>query len=281
MIEYIDAVTEEDNPVAQTSKESQEFPNLTEGLGLATESKESVFDEVELAEVENKNQTRGKAVEWTKIGTYGSEDMFKESEEAKALGMRYNKHQSNVSIKNGSKLTIYWCKMSSKKLGFDCKMKRKVEYQSDGSVCLYSDPNNIMHEDGPVDTKEKFRFTAPQERKMAELLNIDVTPRNIRKQMLSEGLFKEDNMPTSKQFDNKLFTLRKALNQTQSKVTVQELKELIEENSKDPEDNATPFILKSQFLNNQEELRYLSLCFFENLMLSFKTCLHSENINKP
>ena len=94
---------------------------------------------------------------------------------------------------------------------------------------------------------------------------------------------KQGQLPTptdKKALYNKVYRLKAKLNKTQKNITLEELKELVEELSKKPDDPSEPYIMKSSIVTDEKtgKSRYSLILTSESLIEKTLKCDESWNL---
>ena len=214
---------------------------------------------------EKAKPTRGKGLEWEKLRNYECMEAFEESEVFKDLKSNFNKHRSNNTKKNGT-VKEYQCKYSKYKKGFNCQAKMKTVFRN-GIVELFT--NKTKHEHKKVDNRENVYYTKEQEEKIKTLINLDVSRKNIRKDLEEQKMFEADDFPGIESINNKIKNLTKEMKRTQRPITVDELKEVVEANTDTPEDENEAFIVNSKLLEDENGglIKFVIIMSTKNLIM--------------
>ena len=125
--------------------------------------------------------------------------------------------------------------------------------------------------------RKHFVFPPEAEKKMEELLEMNVTSRKMRKHLIEKGYFTEATAPTDSQFYAKTNKLRKRLNLDRRSIGLREFEDIIAKFSVEPEDPDEPFVVKytKPVEEKDGKLRY-------SVMFSSKNLIKSQmNPGKP
>ena len=109
--------------------------------------------------------------------------------------------------------------------------------------------NDKDHAHEKIGERKNVNFSKEAEERIEELINLDVSRKNIRKDLEEKNLFDKDDFPNIDSLNNKIKNITKQMKRTQTKITVDEFKVLVEEKNKVPDDKHEAFIVDS----NQEE----------------------------
>ena len=75
---------------------------------------------------------------------------------------------------------MYWCEYSSKRQGYDCQYKVRMELKNDNTVHFYDNAAEHSHS-LILGAKRKYKsWTAGEDNKMKSLIEVDITSRNLK-----------------------------------------------------------------------------------------------------
>ena len=106
--------------------------------------------------------------------------------------------------------------------------------------------NDKDHAHEKIGERKNVNFSKEAEERIEELINLDVNRKNIRKDLEEKNLFDKDDFPNIDSLNNKIKNITKQMKRTQTKITVDEFKALVEEKDKVPDDKHEAFIVDSK-----------------------------------
>ena len=258
-------------------QDQDDFMNISEGdeeampMGISQASKGSsnFGNKADCDDELNSKVKRGKGVAWIKDVEFGSKKEYLESPTLQDLVDNYNM-DSKKQKKDGDITRVFVCKFSKKKKGFDCPVKCRT-VQTVGKVTVYRQ-EGINHKHTPLkeEKRKNFFFPPEAEKKMEELLEMNVTSRKMKKHLIEKGYFTEATAPSDSQFYAKTSKLTKKLNLDRKSIGLREFEELITKFSAEPEDQDEPFVVKhtKPVEDKDGKLRYSVMFSSRNLIKS-------------
>ena len=213
---------------------------VSTGEDFEDNDERDVRKEAEAAETMKKK--RGKAADWETKFEFTNEE-YHASDVAKKLKLGFAKHRTR-NTKTGL-VTEFWCKYG-KKIGFSCPVKVKViKNEEKTTVMEEKDPKDHDHEEKEEGDRVYGDYNPDQTKEMKECLKLDMSTRNIKKSLQNKGLFTDENMPGQNSFYHKINQLKKELKLDQVKITVDDFKGQIQQNSAVPENEDEAYIVKA------------------------------------
>ena len=111
------------------------------------------------------------------------------------------------------------------------------------------------------DHKERLRrvyenYTDEQTNAMKEAIGLDMETRNIKKFLKKEQLVTDATMPKSSSFYHKVNQIKKELKMDQVKITIEEFKNLLDDNKAVSEDKDEVYIARAQFKEVGDSLKF-------------------------
>ena len=185
-------------------------------------------------------------------------------------------HSKKIN-KDGDITRVFLCKFSKKKKGFACPVKRRSVQTGDKMTIFRQEGSAHKHTPMKEGKRKNFVFPPEAEKKMEELLEMNVTSRKMRKHLIEKGYFTEATAPTDSQFYAKTNKLRKKLNLDRRSIGLREFEDIIAKFSVEPEDPDEPFVVKytKPVEEKDGKLRY-------SVMFSSKNLIKSQmNPGKP
>ena len=199
--------------------------------------------------------SRGKAMQWVLKSNFPSNESFEESDFFSKINSGFLKLHKSAQTKKFSSIKTYWCEFSSKRSGYDCPFKARVEVNYDGSINYLENEEEHCHS-LMLGAKRKYKsWSAGEEDKMKSLLNLDITSRNLKKAIEH----KENRFPSGFSFYNKVKRLKSSIGMSQTLVTKQELHDFFMSESVVPDDQEQIFIPDFYFDNNGEQFEFGAL----------------------
>ena len=185
-------------------------------------------------------------------------------------------HSKKIN-KDGDITRVFLCKFSKKKKGFACPVKRRSVQTGDKMTIFRQEGSAHKHTPMKEGKRKNFVFPPEAEKKMEELLEMNVTSRKMRKHLIEKGYFTEATAPTDSHFYAKTNKLRKRLNLDRRSIGLREFEDIIAKFSVEPEDPDEPFVVKytKPVEEKDGKLRY-------SVMFSSKNLIKSQmNPGKP
>ena len=224
----------------------------------------------------NSKAMRGKATDWITEVEFTSKKEYLESPALQDLVDNYNMHSKKIN-KDGDITRVFLCRFSKKKKGFACPVKRRSVQTGDKMTIFRQEGSAHKHTPMKEGKRKHFVFPPEAEKKMEELLEMNVTSRKMRKHLIEKGYFTEATAPTDSQFYAKTNKLRKRLNLDRRSIGLREFEDIIAKFSVEPEDPDEPFVVKytKPVEEKDGKLRY-------SVMFSSKNLIKSQmNPGKP
>jgi hypothetical protein len=204
------------------------------------------------AETEKKKkQKRGKAVEWELKFEFCKQDYAK-SDLAKKLKLEFVQHRKSTT-KLGV-VTELWCKYG-KKRGFSCPVKVKLVDKAE-KIYFMDEKEAKNHNHEEIEKRKYENYTNEQVNVMKESLQLDMNTRNIKKSLKNQDLIADDKMPATSSFYHKINQLKKELKRDQVKITLDEFKEIVENNSAIPKNADEAYIVESHIEEASDTPKY-------------------------
>ena len=101
--------------------------------------------------------------------------------------------------------------------------------------------------------KRKYEnYSLDQVKVMKESLQLDMNTRNIKKSLKNQDLIADDKMPAKSSFYHKIGQIKKELKRDQVKISLDEFKEIVKNNSAIPKNADEAYIVETHI----EEGRY-------------------------
>ena len=218
--------------------------NATSGLNTISASSDLLDNN------ERKTKTRGKAIDWTLRTKFSSVKAYEESAIFLDINNGQLKHHKTSNTKRFV-VKMYWCEYSSKRQGYDCQYKVRMEFKNDNTVHFYDNAAEHSHS-LILGAKRKYKsWTAGEDNKMKSLIAVDITSRNLKKSMVEDG----SSVPSSHSFYSKTKRLKKMLGLSQTLVTKEELNEFFISESSIPEDLNQIFI-SDYYYENETDFQF-------------------------
>ena len=193
------------------------------------------------AEAEKKEkQKRGKAIEWEVKFEFTKQE-YADSELAKKLKLEFAQHRKSTT-KLGTVKEL-WCKYG-KKRGFSCPVKLKLVEKGE-KVYLMDEKEAKNHNHEETEERKYENYSLDQVKVMKESLQLDMNTRNIKKSLKNKDLIADDKMPGKSSFYHKIGQLKKELKMNQVKITVDEFKEIVKNNSAIPKNADEAYIVET------------------------------------
>ena len=149
---------------------------------------------------------------WVKEIEFESPTKFYDSPTHRDLKDNFNtdstKHNKSRDI-----VRTWSCKFGKKKRGFDCPVKSKTVMNGVKIEVYRLDGAEHKHEK-IEDNRKNFNFVPEVEQKIRELVGLNVECRKIRKSLIENGHFTEENAPAEKVLYNKIYQIRQKMNLT-------------------------------------------------------------------
>lgn len=115
-----------------------------------------------------------------------------------------------------------------------------------GEKVYFMDEKEAKNHNHEETGKRKYEnYTNEQVNVMKESLQLDMNTRNIKKSLKNQDLIADDKMPATSSFYHKINQLKKKLKRDQVKITLDELKDIVEKNSAIPKNADEAYIVET------------------------------------
>ena len=226
---------------------------------IQTTSNSSLVDQSEI-EKRNKKMVRGSGKNWKVLRKFESVELFKSSDFY--LGdkkLKYEGHtfkfQSSKSSKNGL-TTVYWCEFSKRRKGYSCSCQvRTVQVFQELSVEVPND--DVEHQHAQTGERKQLVWEQSTEDKMKDLIQLDITSRNLKKAL--ESSFTNENFPSKSSIYSKTKRLKAELHLSQVQTSVEFLQGFFVEQSRIPEDSKQLYIMDYMWEGEEDAFQFAAI----------------------